>query len=175
MVMQMNVLEKIKSFQNDAPVNIEGLIRSFGVSLDKKAVLHPEIAGQIERVDGDRFHVAVNVNDHYYRQRFTMAHELGHYLMHRDLLGEGTDDNRAYRSIDAGKFHNTSILPQHETEANRFAANLLMPAHLVKRYFYELNGELERLSKIFQVSSEAMRHRLASLDLKPRAFAERVG
>jgi len=170
----MNVLEKIKSFQYDAPINVEGLIESFGISLDRKANLHADIAGQIERIDDQHFRISVNANDHYYRRRFTMAHELGHYLMHKDLLGAGTDDNRAYRSVDAGKFHNTNITPQHETEANRFAANLLMPAHLVKRYFYEADGDLEKLSKRFQVSSEAMKHRLASLDLKPRAFAERV-
>lgn len=170
----MNTLERIRSYQHSAPVNVEGLIESFGILLEKKAALHPDIAGQIERIDAERFRISANANDHYYRRRFTMAHELGHYLMHRDLIGAGTDDSRAYRSIDAGRFHNTNITSQHETEANRFAANLLMPAHLVKQYYTEFDGDLERLSKQFQISSEAMRHRLTSLKLKPKSFAERV-
>lgn len=165
----MNVLEKIRSFQHSAPVNVEGLIESFGVKLERKAALHPDIAGEIQRLDPNRFRIAANAKDHYYRRRFTMAHELGHFLMHRDLLGDGTDDDRAYRSVDAGNFYNTSITPEHEMEANRFAANLLMPAHLVRRYYYERTSDPVELSKLFQVSSEAMRHRLAGLGLAKAA------
>jgi Zn-dependent peptidase ImmA (M78 family) len=90
------------------------------------AVLHPDILGQIARTR-DGFAISVQSKDHERRKRFTAAHELGHYLFHRDLLEEGTDDDKAYRSTKRGNFYNQNIKKWHETEANRFAANLLMP------------------------------------------------
>lgn len=51
----------------------------------------------LERV-GDTFLITVAANDPLTRQRFTLAHELGHYMLHRTLIGDGLDDDRAYRS-----------------------------------------------------------------------------
>ena len=77
-------------------INIELLIRNSGILLDRKADLDSEIAGQIEFLPDEKMHkISVNKNDHYYRQRFTMAHELGHYFFHRDLIGSGIDDTIA--------------------------------------------------------------------------------
>jgi predicted transcriptional regulator len=159
------VLERIKDFTASAPVNVEALIESFGVALQRKADLNPEVAGELRRLDGSSFSISANGADHYYRRRFTMAHELGHYLFHRDLVGEGVDDNRAYRSVKGGNFFNLNITSEHETEANRFAANLLMPARLVRQYHDDFGGDIARLSTKFQVSQEAMTYRLQSLGL----------
>jgi Zn-dependent peptidase ImmA (M78 family) len=144
---------------------VEALIESFGIELQRKAALHPDIAGEIQCFSSDRYRIAVNERDHYYRRRFTMAHELGHYLLHRDLIGTGLDDNRAYRSTNVGNFYNKNIAVEHETEANRFAANLLMPGRLVRQHHAECGGDLQELSKKFQVSTEAMGYRLKSLGL----------
>jgi Zn-dependent peptidase ImmA (M78 family) len=161
----MAVIDRIKAFTATAPVNVEALIESFGVDLQRKAPLHPDIAGEIQRLSDNRYRISANEADHYYRRRFTMAHELGHYLLHRDLIGTGVDDNRAYRSTDVGTFHNRNITSEHESEANRFAANLLMPGSLVRRYHAELGGDIAKLSRQFQVSFEAMAYRLKSLGL----------
>jgi Zn-dependent peptidase ImmA (M78 family) len=169
--MMSGVIEKIKTFQSTAPVNVEALIESFGIDLQRKAPLHPQIAGEIQRLGENRYRISANQDDHYYRRRFTMAHELGHFLLHRDLIGKGIDDNRAYRSTDIGAFHNRNVTAQHESEANRFAANLLMPKNLVERYYQELGGNLSSLSNKFQVSSEAMAYRLQTLGLTPRQMA----
>jgi Zn-dependent peptidase ImmA (M78 family) len=85
--------------EKKSPINIESIIRSYGILLDRKAELHRDIAGQIELMsDGNTYKISTNKQDGYYRQRFTMAHELGHFLFHSSLLGEGVDDNKAYRS-----------------------------------------------------------------------------
>lgn len=158
------ILDTIAPFLRKAPVNIEEMIRAVGIDLDKKAELDPEIAGQIERLDDGAYRISVNRADHYYRQRFTMAHELGHWFMHRDLIGSGVDDTPAYRSTNAGKFYNVKIRREHETEANQIAASLLMPADLVRSEFAK-DTDPASLAKRFQVSKAAMEIRLKGLDL----------
>ncbi|RDD63201.1 ImmA/IrrE family metallo-endopeptidase [Ferruginivarius sediminum] len=91
-----------------------------------------------------------------------MAHELGHFLYHAHLISDGVDDNRAYRSAPEGRFYNRSIGKAEETEANRFAAGLLMPRDLVLAE-WEKTGSLSEVAKRFQVSKQAMRIRLEGL------------
>lgn len=157
--------ELIQEYTAEAPVKIEHLVEALGVKLNRKAKLHPQIAGQVERLPDGSFEISANESDHYYRRRFTIAHELGHYLFHRRLIDGGVDDTKAYRSLDIGKFKNTKIGPEQETEANRAAARLLMPAKLVRKYHEEYEGDVGRLAKKFQVSSEAMGYRLKGLGL----------
>lgn len=145
------------------PVNVEAIIRSLGIELDKRAELDPEVSGLIEQLPSGKYRIAVNKADHYYRQRFTMAHELAHYLFHMHLLGDGVDDNRAYRSTGSGGHYNRNITQREESEANRFAASILMPSDLVARLRSEGLSH-DELAKRFQVSSQAMAIRLNSLD-----------
>lgn len=91
-----------------------------------------------------------------------MAHELGHYLLHAHLIGEGVDDSVAYRSEPFGEFYNEMISATEETEANQFAARLLMP----KSKIIECVGvgdSISELAKKFQVSKQAMNIRLQAL------------
>lgn len=156
----------IREYTSDAPVDIEGLVDALGIKLKRSRRLHPMIAGQIERLSDGKFEISTNASNSYFRQRFTIAHELAHYLFHRNLIGKGVDDTKAYRSLDIGKFNNTRIKPEHETEANQIAAKLLMPAPLVRRYFHDLDGDLDDLAKKFQVSKEAMGYRAKALGLE---------
>lgn len=173
--MQNNPLEIIKSSiedacENKASIDIEAIIRNIGLVLDKKADLHPDIAGQIELLsDKETYKISVNRNDHYYRQRFTMAHELGHYLFHSSLLGEGIEDSKAYRSAPLGKFKNCNIDAHHETQANKFAADMLMPSKLIKCLAEEMNINLS------DVSSEQMKELATKLKVSTRALAIRLG
>jgi Zn-dependent peptidase ImmA (M78 family) len=157
--------EALRDRLNVIPVNIEGLIEDLGIDLIRKGELDPRISGQIERIDGDKYRITANKAESYFRRRFTMAHELAHYLLHKDLIGAGVDDTRAYRSTDIGRFHNVSILPEHETEANRLAARLLMPGEQVRGVHAECAGDLLEIAKRFQVSAESMGYRLQALGL----------
>lgn len=164
--MTSSALDRLRPYMTEPIVDVEGAIRSFGILLKMDAILHPEIVGQIER-RGSGYVISVQGNDHPNRKRFTAAHELGHYIFHRDLLDEGIDDNRMYRSTNVGKFYNRSIKPWHETEANRFAASFLMPENLVKRYHTIHRGDLRAMAREFAVSPAAMRIRLQGLGLQP--------
>ena len=90
------------------------------------------------------------------RQRFTVAHELGHFVLHREIQAKfNCDKESVYTGADT--------LKQIEREADEFASNLLMPGDLLrkritgKRIDFHLLGEL---AKEFGVSLEAMCIRL---------------
>ena len=126
----MSMIEKIRNAQKTAPVDVVGLCRDLGIEVHE-AWLENEISGELVSKDNGAYQINVNASHAETRKRFTIAHELGHFIYHRDLIGTGIDDDRAYRSTDVGRYHNINIGPRQETEANKFAANLLMPKELI--------------------------------------------
>ena len=179
-------LEKLKrperdaldEFINTVPVNIERLIKGQGISLNKNAS-SSEIArgtnrsstsgdfiGEI-RKNGDDYQILILGSDHYYRKRFTMAHELAHFVLHKDSI------DRLGSISDSTQYQSEGITEEQEREANAYAAEILMPEDKVKEIFAETyrnqNGDekstIEEMSKMFQVSPRAMRLRLYLLDV----------
>lgn len=139
---------------DSTPVPIDEIIREIGLPLSYEA-MDDNISGYIERQNGS-YRIVVNSNHAPTRRRFTAAHELGHYIYHRDLLGDGVGDNRAYRA-DGTDRPNANIRPIHERQANSFAANVLMPRHRLS----DVAGEsTATLATRFCVSQAAMKIRL---------------
>ena len=157
----------INRFAASAPVDVRGLIEALGIQY-QKAFLADNISGMLERLDDGYFKITVNATHRETRQRFTAAHELGHFMNHRNLIGDGVDDNKAYRSTDEGKYHNTDIGPLEETEANKFAAIVLMPGPLVQLE-YENTKDTSKLAKKFGVSERAIKWRLVNLRLAAKS------
>ena len=150
--------EVLNEARKTIPVPVKSLPASLGIKL-KAAFLASGISGMLEK-KGESFLLTVNVADPETRQRFTIAHELGHYMLHRHLVGDGLDDDRAYRSTEAGKYHNTMIGPEEETEANKFAANLLMPREAITRERARLGNNVAQMANLFGVSEHAMSIRM---------------
>ncbi len=147
-------LKVIAKHWDSTPVPIDTIIAEIGLQLHYEP-LDYDISGYIQRTDGT-YKIVVNSKHAPTRQRFTAAHELGHYVFHRDLLGEGVGDDRAYRA-DGTKLANANIRPSHERQANTFAANVLMPRHRLVSVDAE---DTASLAARFNVSQEAMRIRL---------------
>jgi Zn-dependent peptidase ImmA (M78 family) len=103
------------------------------------------------------FRIVVNVGDPPQRRRFTIAHEVAHYVLHRDLIGESLTDNAMYRS---------SLADDYERQADSFAAKILLPADAI-REAYRHTRSLAGLAAIFGVSTAAVRIRLKELRLDP--------
>jgi hypothetical protein len=94
------------------------------------------------------------------RHRFTIAHEIGHWVCHC-LEGRAHAPEPSYcRPVDLTKAADRTL----EREANVFAAELLMPEPAV-REAWEKFGELERCAAHFDVSPTAMQWRLYSFRL----------
>ncbi len=165
--MMSNEYEIVANYMTDSvPVNLKALCAELGIEY-QEVELDSGISGEIERVDGEHFRINVNKNDHINRQRFTLAHEIGHYIYHRDLIGDGLDDNKAYRSTNEGRYSNCNVKDHHEVQANSFAASLLMPKDAVLQH---QNKTVSELASLFQVSQAAMRVRLSVLGLTAREF-----
>jgi IrrE N-terminal-like domain len=91
------------------------------------------------------------------RRRFTIAHELGHWRLHR-----GADERAVFCRSDsiAPEAQTRGQLPPTEDEANAFAAALLMPAPLVQQGYVRYEGDFSRLCDVFGASGAAMGRRL---------------
>ena len=147
-----------------APVPVDEVARHLGIQVDE-ADLGEECSGMLVREE-DYAVIGVNVNHHEHRKRFTIAHEIAHYMLHG---GEAYIDRPLHidlRAADAG-----SGTQQEETEANQFAAALLMPADQVRAAVAEQpfdpaqDDELPNLAQRFKVSPQAMTTRLIHLGL----------
>lgn len=151
---EIDPLEVIARHWDSTPVPIEAIIEELGPRLDYER-MPDNVSGYIERRDGT-YRIAVNADHPPTRRRFTPAHELGHYIYHRELLGNGVGDSRAYRSDESSR-PNPNIRWVHERQANSFAANVLMPRH---RLATLMNRPIAELATMFEVSPEAMAIRL---------------
>lgn len=165
----MNVKDSltiIKKYWNTAPVDVFAIARELGVPV-LRATLPQNISGMI-RQDGSGYMIVVNGTHALTRQRFTVAHELGHYIYHRDLLGKGVGDTRAYRA-EGTELPNPNITITHERQANTFAANLLMPNHLIASLKAAGTTTPEALARALGVSVEAMKIKLGIARERPAA------
>lgn len=147
-------LEIAKKYWDVVPVDVFALTAELGLGPIFEP-LNDEISGMIRRRADGAYEVVVNANHHLNRKRFTAAHEIGHYIFHRDRLDGGTSDTLAYR-IDGLVYPNPNIGAEQERQANNFASNLLIPDQkLHAAQMAGVSDEVE-LAKIFQVSRAAM-------------------
>lgn len=155
-----NIFKVLKRYTEKAPVNLDALCGEIGLKIRYER-LDDNTSGSIEKSgQGLRdFVISVNDTDPMSRQRFTIAHELGHFVLHRSKIGDGIKDNRLYRNHKGRA--NTGVTDRMETEANRFAANLLMPVSYIKNHAGD--SSLDDMARNLMVSKEALRIRLGSL------------
>lgn len=110
----------IAKHQNELPIPVGQIAKELGLTVNS-STLPAGISGEIKLVDSN-YVIRVNRHDIKARQRFTVAHEIAHYLLHRDLIGDGISDDILYRS---------ALSDTLEAEANRLAADILMPLGII--------------------------------------------
>jgi Zn-dependent peptidase ImmA (M78 family) len=138
----------------DSSIPIEAIIESNGELILSFKDLGINDA-YIKRIADDKFEIAVNSKHHPNRQRFSMAHEYAHYLLHRgkiNLMPEG--ERILHRNGDRNSI---------EYQANTFAAELLMPEGLVSQAFHLSDGNLTKMASELRVSKESLKYRLIDL------------
>lgn len=155
-------LDIVFEYMQTPPVNLAAIFADLGIEYVEQPILSGE-SGWIER-DGDKYRVVVNSNEGEQRRRFTAAHELAHYLMHRDLLAKGRLNRHTDRLFGNGAEHNREqpFSKKHEVQANKLAAQLVMPAGKI-RQMIEDGASIDQLVQTFGVSKAAMKVRLDSL------------
>ena len=157
-------MEVVRHFKSAAPVDVVRAIEALGISYFEKNMA-PEQSGYFKNT-GKGYEIGVNIKDGLQRKRFTAAHELGHFILHRDMLGVGEHFDRLY-GASASRNPNAPFSPRHEVQANQFAADFLMPAGLVKYLFSMSNHDTSALAERFLVSRASAEIRLKNLGILP--------
>jgi Zn-dependent peptidase ImmA (M78 family) len=149
-----------------APVDVEKIAASAGATISRKAV-DDQLSGFLLRRPGKHAPViGVNRQQASARQRFTIAHETAHLLLHANVP---VHIDRALVNLrDERSSEGTS---EEEIEANLFAAELLMPASFLQRDVAQFDAafdvddefQVARLAKRYGVSKQAMTIRLSRL------------
>lgn len=155
---------------SNPPVDVRGAATDLGFSISNVAELEDDVSGMFV-ARGDNGVIGVNRKHPRVRQRFTIAHELGHALLHRGRMELFVDTGYGVAFRDS---RSSTGEIKMEREANAFAAALLMPESMVRKEIGELSwehgidygggkGTLKEMAQRFKVSQEAMSFRLARL------------
>lgn len=138
------------------PIIIDIIVKSLqniGGKLIKKGELLSEgFSGQIVQMSGITG-IMYNVNQNIHRKRFTVAHELGHFMMNHAM---GVTYKEIYNLRGKNKI---------EKEANIFAAELLIPKDILIKTLKTRKYSVVELSQLFNVSEEAMWYKIDSDNL----------
>lgn len=155
---------------NEPPIPVEEISVGEGLAV-LESPFASDVSGALIR-SGGIAGIAVNASQHPNRKRFTIAHELGHYLLEH----KGNEDHLDWKFTVLRRDGNSSEANDtQEMEANFFAASLLMPRDYLRRDLNlraNFNGEAElqqddilTLARRYQVSEKAMSYRLINLGL----------
>ncbi|EPM7948212.1 ImmA/IrrE family metallo-endopeptidase [Vibrio parahaemolyticus] len=144
----------ILEHQNSFPIKIGSIAKSFGIVV-KRATLKPGISGMIKESNGV-VEIKISRHDSIERQRFTLAHEIAHFLLHRDIIGDGIEDSMLFRS---------SLSNTLEAQANRLAADIVMPFSLINDVKFpeetRLEIKIEEIARVAELSIPAIEVRLS--------------
>ena len=147
------------------PIPINKIVRQKGLKL-KSFNFGEEVSGALLIKDGEGT-IGYDPEESKVRQRFTIAHELGHYILHGNLNETLFVDKKSRVHFRDQKSSTGESL--QEQEANAFAASILMPEKMIKKELSKADNDLsdetqiELLANKFNVSTLAMTYRLANL------------
>jgi Zn-dependent peptidase ImmA (M78 family) len=147
-------VEIVTTYMGKVPVEVGELALALGLRLAYED-LPDDVSGKIERYEEEGFIVTVNSNHPLVRQRFTIAHEIAHFVLHRDLIGNGVVDDGLYRS--------RTLSSAVERQANRYAADILMPWWQVTSRYRAGIRTANEMGSIFCVSVAVAEIRLKEL------------
>jgi Zn-dependent peptidase ImmA (M78 family) len=142
----------------ELPIDPVQIAADMGIEVERATFKDPDTSGAI-RVRSGQATIYISSTDAPTRQRFTCAHELGHYVDRLDS-GEDVSDFGYIDFRDARASTGTNVA---EIFANGFAAALLMPAYLVLPMRKEQNLTVSELADRFGVSFHAADLRVTNL------------
>lgn len=169
-----HIIEQAKKFCDemnikDCPVYIVDICKKNGITVFEQYLptnvsgfigVHPSF---IQKYGTEKV-IVVNLSDSASRRRFTIAHELAHYILHRQ------DEKALY----AHRYATDGVQDDKEKEANIFASNILMPENLIMHTLDILfnddpsasdSDKIQYIAKKFKVSKTAAAVRLDNLGL----------
>lgn len=151
---QLNIIQR---HQSAAPVQTVALADDLGLKVWHVPNWPDDLSGKIvksaEQGGASGYAIYVNKSHHVNRRRFTTAHEIAHFILHRQFIGDGIVDDGLYRS---------RLSNSMEVQANKMAADILMPRLLINQHMASGVNSVSELARIFQVSESAMSFRVGT-------------
>jgi Zn-dependent peptidase ImmA (M78 family) len=148
------------------PAPVEKIAKALGAQV-RFAPFDNELSGMVYVKDGLPI-IGVNALHHPNRQRFTIAHELGHLELHRDMITTAIHVDKDFPALMRDS-NSATGMEKIEIEANQFAAALLMPRTMIQQalagsqFDIDDDGPMEALAKKFRVSKQALEYRIRNL------------
>jgi Zn-dependent peptidase ImmA (M78 family) len=152
-VQQETAKQIIERFQQFAPVDVMGIAEALGLSVweDDINPYSGKITRDPENGGFSGYSVIVNAAEPTNRKRFTIAHEIAHFILHGDEILNGGIEETLYRG---------GLSDKKEAEANNLAADILMPLSLIETLIAQGKTSIEELAEALQVSKIAIGIRL---------------
>lgn len=168
-------------FKDAPPIDVDGIARYLNIQVSEELRLDSDDINVVGRItlsgENGQATVWINPMENSYapRRRFTLAHEIAHFCMHR------SDQPLTFVDTKGTMNRTTSYWDTYESEANNFAAELLMPEQLIRSvgkevisvYKEETGAEKMPMSEFslrmagrFKVSNPAMEYRLKNIGIK---------
>ncbi|DAA89077.1 TPA: hypothetical protein CPT87_02880 [Candidatus Gastranaerophilales bacterium HUM_5] len=168
--MTQNFAQVRDRYVHSIPVDVVSLANDLGIEVYEKEFENKSISGYISH-DNNGYFICVNKKHPATRKQFTIAHEIGHFVRHRELLDNGSLLPTLYKIGDGINVcipRADFMSPEYrrlESEANRFAADLLMPQ---AEFIQKANEceDLTELAKAFKVSVGAASIRANNLGIE---------
>lgn len=163
-----------QEYKNIVPRPVVKIAQGLGIEVFETDGLSDHQSGLI-RKEGDKYVILVNEKQPFTRKRFTIAHEIGHFLEHKEILDhqEFIDvikqpvDGREECAVTTGL--NLSDVPSstpeervREVQANKVAVELLMPEEEF-RAAWKIASTMKEVADKFQVSEGAVAVRAGQL------------
>ena len=149
-----------------APIPVERIAKALGVQI-KYSPLDDELSGMAYVKDGTPI-IGINTLHHPNRQRFALAHELGHLILHKNEVTKEIHVDKGFHMLMRDP-SSSADGDKMEIEANRFATEILMPesflAKSLKGQSFDIDDDavVGALTKEYRVSISAMCFRLGNL------------
>ena len=153
------------SYTND--FQIERVVEELGGRIRFKDFWNSTKSGSLEVSGLKDFDIFIPSHTTNERDRFTIAHELGHYILHYLT----NSDPRSERKFTIDRYGDNAI----ETEANLFAFSFLMPSNKFREQLEECNGEISAVARFFGVSDTAARLRANMLKVHAQRKSKSIG
>ena len=173
---ELDIKEIIINHSQKAPVKLTPILKDLKIDLYVALFENQDKWGHIENNEG-QYEIVINKEQSFERKRFTVAHEIAHFILHRNMI-----DERAKKEKEHISRHKSDSTPRGidnledflmhrkiEAEANEKATNILMPTVLIRDAIKNIEKEsskyterekIEKMAKLFEVSFQAMAIRL---------------
>ena len=157
-----DIAEKVRGLMelSDKPdVDMDDVVKRLGGTISRFSDY-----SSYERIikgEGLNFKIEINENNAETRQRFSIAHELGHLFLHMKF------PSSEWEAIAVGEMHRRTpgMYSITEEEASEFAGAFLMPAELFRKAIKQHSEDRDKIAKHFNVSADAVARRGRNLGI----------